>query len=79
MIITNLLPKNEAAIRQAAAVMMAAFQERFPDYVPDLDTGLAEVHKALLPGRICRIARDGQDGVVGLIGGRRGYDGQASG
>jgi aminoglycoside 6'-N-acetyltransferase I len=75
MKIIDLISKNEAAIRQAAAVMIAGFKEHSPTYVPDLDTALGEVHKALLPGRICRIALDAQDGVVGWIGGRSGYDG----
>ncbi len=75
MQILDLHTKNEVAIRQAAAVMMAGFKEHSPGYVPDLDTALGEVHKALLPGRICRIALDGPDGVVGWIGGRSGYDG----
>jgi len=75
MQILDLLTKNEAGIRQAAAVMMAGFKEHSPGYVPDLDTALGEVHKALLPGRICRIALDAQDGVVGWIGGRSGYEG----
>lgn len=69
MHISDLLPDDTSAIQQAAALLVAGFQTHWPDAWPDLPSALAEVHEALDPAKICRVAR-GQDGaVLGWIGG----------
>ena len=40
-----------------------------------MDAALAEVHEALAPGRICRVALDEAGAVLGWVGGIRGYGG----
>lgn len=73
--IIDLTADNEQAIQQAAELLVIGFREMAPDAWPDMQAGLDEVHEALEPGRICRIALDEAGNVVGWIGGIiGGYD-----
>ena len=73
--IVDLTPDNEQAIQQAAELLVIGFQQMAPDAWPDMEAALEEVHEALEPGRICRIALDEAGSVVGWIGGIiGGYD-----
>jgi aminoglycoside 6'-N-acetyltransferase I len=66
---------DKAAIEQAAELLVAGFREHWPDAWPDLVSAREEVREALQPGRICRVAREGQ-AVVGWIGGIAQYHGR---
>jgi aminoglycoside 6'-N-acetyltransferase I len=73
--IVDLTANNEQAIQQAAELLVIGFQQMAPDAWPDMEAALEEVHEALEPGRICRIALDESGNVVGWIGGIiGGYD-----
>ena len=76
MKITDLLPENEPALQQAAVVLVAGFKDN-PAYVPDIESALVVVRKAVQPGRICRVALDENEVVVGWVGGISGYGGLA--
>jgi len=73
MQITDLQPEDAAAIEQAADMLVTGFREHAPDAWPDLAAARAEVHAALEPGKICRVARDTDGTVLGWIGGHRSY------
>ncbi len=75
MRIIDLQPENDEAIRQAAALLVEGFKEHWPNAWPDLDAALIEVHEMLAPGRICRVAVDGDGTVMGWIGGIEQYRG----
>jgi len=75
MNIIMLQPDNERLIRQAAQLLMDAFHEHWPEAWTTLDDGLKEVHEMLEPEKICRIAVDEQENLLGIIGGIPGYDG----
>ncbi|MBN2005735.1 MAG: GNAT family N-acetyltransferase [Anaerolineae bacterium] len=66
MQIVALPQNNEALQRQAAILLVEGFKEHWPNAWPDMDAALEEVHEALEPGKINRIALDG-DGVT-LLG-----------
>jgi aminoglycoside 6'-N-acetyltransferase I len=72
--IIDLVPGDEEAIRQAAALLVEEFSEHTPAW-PDMDAALQEVGECLEPGLICRVAIDEQDTVLGWIGGRPHYEG----
>jgi aminoglycoside 6'-N-acetyltransferase I len=75
MKIISLQPNNDDFIKQAAQLMVDAFREHWPDAWPTFEEGLNEVHEMLEPERICRIAVDDQDQLLGIVGGIPGYDG----
>lgn len=75
MIIISLLPDQDHLIQQAAQLLVDAFCEHWPDAWPTQQEGLKEVHEMLDRERICRIAVDEQDHLLGIIGGIPGYDG----
>ena len=56
MRIIDLSPEHEPFIRQAAELLVAGFHVHWPSAWPDMDAALAEVHEALAPGKICRVA-----------------------
>jgi aminoglycoside 6'-N-acetyltransferase I len=66
---------DEKYILQAAKLLVEGFKKDWPNAWPDMDSALEEVHEALSPDRICRIAVDENDNVVGWIGGISQYDG----
>jgi aminoglycoside 6'-N-acetyltransferase I len=75
MKIITLLPDHDHLIQQAAQLMVDAFQEHWPDAWPTIEEGLREVHEMLEAGRICRVALDEKEKLLGIIGGIPGYDG----
>ena len=75
MRIIDLSPEDEPFIRQAAELLVVSFREHWPSAWPDMDAALAEVHEALAPGKICRVALDEAGAVLGWVGGIRGYGG----
>ena len=77
MKIIDLTADNEAAVQQAAQLLVAGFKAHWPDAWPDLETARQEVQEALQPDKISRIAVDDQGLVLGWIGGINGYDGHA--
>lgn len=77
MQIIDLTVDNEAAVQQAAQLLVAGFKAHWPDAWPDLAAARQEVAEALQPDRISRVAVDDQGRVLGWIGGISSYDGHA--
>jgi aminoglycoside 6'-N-acetyltransferase I len=73
MQIVDLEPNDVAAIEQAAEALVAGFHDQAPDAWPDLAAARAEVHEALEPGKLCRVARDADGSMLGWIGGHLFY------
>ncbi|MGC9397394.1 MAG: GNAT family N-acetyltransferase [Anaerolineae bacterium] len=72
------LPAGDAdVIRQAAALLVEGFKEHWPNGWPTMDAALEEVHEALEPGKICRVALDDQGELLGWIGALPEYEGNA--
>jgi aminoglycoside 6'-N-acetyltransferase I len=74
--IVDFPPDAEPLIQQAAALLVEAFKENWPDAWPDLATATEEVRESFAPGRISRVAVDDQGTVLGWIGGIPGYGGR---
>ncbi len=64
---------DEAAVEQAAAILVAGFRLHWPDAWPDLASAREEVQEALEPGKICRAAFEDSGSVLGWIAGRHSY------
>src|SRR4051812_20139347 len=62
--IDDLRPDDLRAIEQAAELLV----EAFPHWITNLDEGRQEVAEALLPERLCLVARAGSE-VLGWVGG----------
>jgi aminoglycoside 6'-N-acetyltransferase I len=77
MQIIPLQPDDQDRIEQTAALLIAGFKERAPHSWPDMTAALEEVQESLQSDKISRIAIDEQGSVLGWIGGRSGYDGNA--
>jgi len=75
MKIVSLQPDHEYLIDQAAQLLVDAFREHWPHAWPTPDEATKEVHEMLEAERICRIALDEQENLLGIIGGIPGYDG----
>jgi aminoglycoside 6'-N-acetyltransferase I len=75
MKIISLSTDNDRLIQQAAQLLVDAFREHWPDAWPTLEEALEEVREMLKNERICRIAVDEQENLLGIIGGIPGYDG----
>jgi len=75
MNILSLLPNNDVLVQQAAQLLVDAFREHWPDAWPTLEEGLKEVQEMLESERICRVAVDERENLLGIIGGIPGYDG----
>jgi len=73
MQITDLHPNDHVAVEQAAQVLHSGFRAHAPDAWPDLAAARSEIHEALEPGKLCRVARDTDGSVLGWIGGRLSY------
>jgi len=73
--IIDLLPDDAEAIRQAAALLVEAFKEHWPNAWPDMASALDEVREAFGAGRVNRIAVDENGAVLGWVGGIPGYGG----
>jgi aminoglycoside 6'-N-acetyltransferase I len=74
--VVDLKPDDDAAIAQAATILNTAFRGPWPAAWPTLDDALAELAEMFAPDRICRVAKDDDGAVVGLIGGISGYNGR---
>lgn len=74
--IIDLHPENGEAIRQAASLLVAGFRDTAPDAWPDHVSALHEVHECLSPERICRVAIEAPNTVVGWIGAMPLYRGR---
>ena len=66
---------NNALIHQAAQLLMDAFHEHWPEAWSTYEEALKEVHEMLETERICRVAIDNQENLLGIIGGIPTYDG----
>jgi aminoglycoside 6'-N-acetyltransferase I len=75
MNIISLRPGQDQLIQQAAQLLVDAFHEHWPDAWPTYEEGLKEIHEMLESERICRVALDEQENLLGIIGGIPGYDG----
>lgn len=73
MYISDLQTEDAAAIEQAAQALVDGFREHWPTAWPDLAAARSEVHEALEPGKVCRVARDADGHVLGWIGGQHSY------
>jgi aminoglycoside 6'-N-acetyltransferase I len=74
--ILDLATVDEAAIKQAANLLVEGFRDDWPEAWPTEGGALKEVREALGEGRICRVAL-GEDGaVLGWIGGIPSYEGK---
>jgi len=59
-------------VRALATLLFDGFREHWSDAWLTIDEATAEVHEALTPDRICRVAFDGEE-PVGWIGGFHDY------
>jgi aminoglycoside 6'-N-acetyltransferase I len=71
--IADLQPSDVAATEQAAQALVVGFRDHTPDAWPDLAAARSEVHEALEPGKVCRVARDDTGTVLGWVGGHLSY------
>ena len=75
VLIVDLQPGDEEAIRQTAALLVEGFKDNWPDAWPNMDAALEEVRESLGEGRISRVALDEEGAVLGWIGGIPSYGG----
>lgn len=68
-----LTSRDATAVQQAAALLVAAFREHWPNAWPDIDAALEEVHECLETENICLAAVDDDGRVLGWIGARPAY------
>ena len=73
MKIIQLIPEDHSAAEQAAKLLVSGFVEMAPDAWPDIASAQEEVRKALEAGKICLVAKDAKDQVVGWVGGLHAY------
>jgi aminoglycoside 6'-N-acetyltransferase I len=74
--IVDLLPEDQDAVEQAAALLVEGFREQWPGAWPNMESALEEVREALEPGKVARVAIDGEGRVLGWIGGQPEYHGR---
>jgi aminoglycoside 6'-N-acetyltransferase I len=67
---------DEAALRQAAELLVEGFRDEWPDAWPDLESALAEARLCTVDDRSAWVARDDDGRVAGWIGAIRTYDGR---
>jgi aminoglycoside 6'-N-acetyltransferase I len=73
--IIDLLPEDEDAIQQIAALLVDGFKEHWPSGWPDMESALAEVRESFGEDHISRMAVTPDGGVLGWIGGAEEYEG----
>ncbi len=72
------LPADDAvSLHQAATLLVEGFKTHWPNAWPDMESALEEVHEALEPGKINRIAVDDDGTLLGWIGALPEYEGNA--
>lgn len=76
MQIVDLQPDDAGMLQQVAALLVEGFREHAPEAWPTLEAALEEVHDALGPGKISRVALDEAGAVCGWIGALSGYAGR---
>lgn len=76
MRIVDLTPEDEGVVRQAAALLVAAFRGHWPEAWPDIEAALEEVRESFAADRISRVAVGEGGEVLGWIGGIPEYDGK---
>ncbi|MCK9536791.1 MAG: N-acetyltransferase, partial [Bacilli bacterium] len=69
MIIKSMKQKDDRYISQAAQLLVNGFKDICPHVWCNLESALEEVNECLNVDRICRIAIDEHDNVMGWIGG----------
>ena len=67
--IIDLLPEDEKAVNQTAALLIEGFREHNPVSWPDMEKALKEVRESFQDDRISRVAVDEEGNVLGWIGG----------
>jgi aminoglycoside 6'-N-acetyltransferase I len=75
--IIDLTPGNQAAINQAADLLVRGFKEHNPNAWPHMEAALKEVKETFQEGHFARIAVDENGNVLGFIGGIRHYHGHS--
>jgi aminoglycoside 6'-N-acetyltransferase I len=75
MRIIDLDPNDQWTIEEAAALLVEGFKGHWPRAWPDMGSALEEAREALEPGRICRVALDGNGEIAGWVGGIPQYHG----
>ena len=65
MRIVNLADAGDAAIREAAALLVSGFAEHWPETWPDFESAQRTVGESLADGRICRVALDADETALG--------------
>ena len=73
--IITLTPTDQSIIQQAAQLLVDAFREHWPEAWHTLEEALKEIHEMLESERICRVAIDDEENILGIIGGISQYDG----
>ena len=76
MRIEPLRADDEAALREAAELLVEGFRDDWPDAWPDQESALAEARRCTVEDRSAWVARDDAGHVAGWIGGIRMYDGR---
>lgn len=75
MRIVDLVPTNESAIQQVAALLVEGFATNWPYAWPDMESALEEVRESFEAGHISRIAVEDDGTVLGWVGGISQYRG----
>lgn len=73
MHIRTLHADEQALITVAATLLVDGFREHWPSAWPNMAEALEEVHEALEPDAICRVALDTSGALLGWIAGRASY------
>lgn len=77
MKITDLDPKNQDLIRQAASLLVKGFKTHWPNAWRTMEEAWEEVQESLQPDRISRVALNEEGIVLGWIGAIKEYHGHA--
>lgn len=75
MKIITLEKKDKKLIQQSAQLLVDAFREHWREAWATLEEGLQEINEMLEDERICRVAIDDENNLLGIIGGISQYDG----
>ena len=73
MLIITFPTDNPTAVQQAAALLVDAFRQHWPNAWPNLDAALEEVRECLEPDKVCLAAVDGDGRVLGWVGALPAY------
>ena len=68
MEIKTMKKDDEKYILKAAYLLLEGFKDNWQDAWPDLESAMEEVKECLGEDRICRIAIDENDNVIGWVG-----------